>query len=172
MPFLQECILREDTSLKTRAASLGYTAFRSSLNPTRPLRQLVMLVKAELKGTTVDLVPGNLKDVTMGKQSFLFMYLLISTQDRTTTSRIFREAVPLFMADSCNLPAVDEDFNCIQQNLDITAKQRSKVHRGLSPFLSAFPLAALVSATLGLSSSSLGQVWLLQVWKGLTSGVS
>ncbi len=71
--FLQECTLR-DASLRARAASLGYVAHQSSLDPTRPLRQLVTWVKRGLVASVSDLIPGNLQGVKVGDLYFLHVH--------------------------------------------------------------------------------------------------
>ncbi len=139
--FLQECLLR-DANLKSRAAGLGYVAHQSSLDPSRKLRQLVMLVKKGLSSSVTDLVPRNLQGVTLGQHRFIHVHAPSDSHpsDKMSHARIFREAAPLFIAESRNLPLVVGDFNCVQDALDTTANFRSKVCRPLADLLSTFPL--------------------------------
>jgi hypothetical protein len=44
------------------------------------------------------------------------------------------------VADSCNLPIVIGDFNCVLEAVDTTANHRAKVCRALADFLVAFPV--------------------------------
>jgi hypothetical protein len=64
--ILQECTLR-DASLKARAASLGFVAHQSSLDPSR---QLVTWVRRNLVASVTDLVPGNPQGVVLVRTVF------------------------------------------------------------------------------------------------------
>ncbi len=138
--FLQECTLR-DASLRARAASLGYTAHQSALDPTRQLRQLVTLVKSGLKAVVTNLLPGNLQGVRLGSLSFLHMHAPLDSHpvDKATQGQIFRKAASLFVAESRNLLVLVGDFYCVQDSLDTTANFKSKFCRPLGDFLNTFP---------------------------------
>jgi hypothetical protein len=139
--FLQECTLR-DASLRARAASLGYVAHQSSLDPTRQLRQLVTWVKRGLVASASDLIPGNLQGVKVGDHYFLHVHAPSDShpEDRVMRARIFLETAPLFVAEARRLPLVMGDFNCVQGALDTTANFKSKVCRPLGDFLASFNL--------------------------------
>jgi endonuclease/exonuclease/phosphatase family metal-dependent hydrolase len=93
--FLQECTVR-NSILRTRASSLGFSAFQSALDPTRQLRQLVTVVRSRLRGTMVDFVLGNLKVITIENHHFLLVHAPSDSHpvDKATCGRIFREAAP------------------------------------------------------------------------------
>jgi hypothetical protein len=93
--FLQGCTVR-NSILRIRASSLCFSAFQSALDPTRQLRQLVTVVRSRLRGTMVDLIPGNLEVITIENHHFLLIHALSDSHpvDKATCGRIFKEAAP------------------------------------------------------------------------------
>jgi hypothetical protein len=93
----------------------------------------MMLVTAMV----VDLVPAEVKDVTVGKQTFLSIHAPSDSHlaDRVSRGYIFNEATALFISDSCNTPAVVGNFKWPQVALDTTVNHMAKVCWSLSDFL-------------------------------------
>jgi hypothetical protein len=75
----------------------------------------VTWVRRDLVASVTDLLPGNLQGVVLGEDRLVHVHApsYSHPENRVTRACIFREAAPLFVAESRNLPIMIGDFNCV-----------------------------------------------------------